>query len=100
MSGIVKKDATPQPVKVFVADDDALVRAAVRAILSTDKSMAIVGEASDGKEALAAVKKFQPQVLILDQNMPQSTGMSTLRELSPQQPNLKTLFLTVFLGPR
>ena len=101
MSGTLKNDATqPPPVKVFVADDDALVRGAVRAILSTDTRIVIVGEASDGKEALAAVKQLQPQVLILDQNMPQSTGMSTLRELAPTQPGLRTLFLTVFLGPR
>ncbi len=95
----IQKEAI-QPVRVFIADDDALVRTAVRAILSADKTISIIGEATDGKEALAAVKELRPQVLVLDQNMPQATGMSTLRELAASQQGLRTLFLTVFLGPR
>lgn len=96
----MKPNQNDPAIRVFIADDDVLVRAAVRAILASDSAMSVAGEAGDGMEVLTEVSRAKADVLLLDQNMPNATGMSTLRELAMSSPGLRTLFLAVFLGTR
>jgi len=86
-------------IRVVVADDDSLARAAINAILPSD-SYKILGEAADGAEALQMVKTLQPDILLLDMNMPNKAGLQTLRELSESSGGMRTIVLTVAIERR
>ena len=68
-------------IRVLLADDQPLVRAGVRALLERDGDIGVVSEASDGREALAELDRFRPDVLLLDLQMPAVDGLGVLREL-------------------
>lgn len=68
-------------IRVLLADDQPLVRAGVRALLERDGDIEVVSEASDGREALAELDRFRPDVLLLDLQMPAVDGLGVLREL-------------------
>jgi len=90
----------PNTIKVLVADDDPLVRAAVRTLIKSEKDMLLVGEAVNGEEALRQVDALHPDILLLDQNMPRATGIETLRRLSGSTAPIKSILLTVFMENR
>jgi DNA-binding NarL/FixJ family response regulator len=72
-------------IRVLLVDDDALVRAGLRMILSSSEEIAVVGEAADGSEAVAAVQAHRPDVVLMDIRMPQMDGIaatSLLRRLA------------------
>ena len=78
-------------VRVLLVDDDALVRAGLRMILSSSEEMEVVGEAADGADAVAAVRAHRPDVVLMDIRMPGMDGIaatSALRRLAapPQTP--------------
>ena len=68
-------------IRVLLADDQPLVRAGVRALLERDGDIEVMSEASDGREALAELDRFRPDVLLLDLQMPAVDGLGVLREL-------------------
>ena len=68
-------------IKVLVADDHAIVRAGLRALIKAERSMQLVGEASGGAEALELVTKLKPDVLVLDISMPDLDGIEVLGEI-------------------
>jgi DNA-binding NarL/FixJ family response regulator len=85
-----------QPVRVLLVDDDALVRAGLRMILGADSTIEVVGEASDGADAVAAVTAGEPHVVLMDIRMPQMDGITAtvaLRGL-PRPPHV--IVLTTF----
>jgi DNA-binding NarL/FixJ family response regulator len=83
-------------VRVLLVDDDALVRAGLRMILSTAEDLDLVGEADDGARAVAAVREHRPDVVLMDIRMPQMDGITAttaLRQLaSPPQVIVLTTF--------
>ncbi len=81
--------------KVLIADDHAIVRAGLRALLLEDGAFELVGEAAGGFEAIELIEKTIPDVLILDLSMPDLDGISVTRKIKPQFPNLKILILTL-----
>jgi len=85
-----------ETVRVLIADDDDLMRAGLRAVLSTDSAIELVGEASDGREAIEQVRALQPDVVLMDVRMPDVDGITATRELTATAPKTKVLMLTTF----
>jgi DNA-binding NarL/FixJ family response regulator len=83
-------------IGVFVADDQLLVRQGIRALLELDEELRVVGEASDGVEAIAQVPAVRPDVLLLDVRMPRKDGLQVLRELGEREALPPALILTTF----
>jgi DNA-binding NarL/FixJ family response regulator len=79
----------------MIADDHAIVRAGLRALIHAEAGMELVGEAAGGYEAIELVEKNQPDVLVLDLSMPDLDGISVTRSLKPKFPGLRILILTL-----
>jgi DNA-binding NarL/FixJ family response regulator len=80
---------------VLIADDHAIVRAGLRALLLEEAAFDLVGEAAGGYETIELVEKTNPDVLILDLSMPDLDGISVTRKIKLQFPGLKILILTL-----
>jgi len=83
-----------KPITVMLVDDHALVRSAVRQALTAD-DIVIVGEAATAEEALLVAPDLKPDVLLLDLNLPGTSGLRLLRELAPRLPGTKIVMLTI-----
>jgi DNA-binding NarL/FixJ family response regulator len=83
-------------IRVFIADDQLLIRQGIRTLLEMDGGISVVGEAADGIEATARVPALPVDVLLLDIRMPQKNGIDVLRELSAKGALPPTLILTTF----
>jgi DNA-binding NarL/FixJ family response regulator len=81
-------------IRVFIADDQALVRQGLRVLLELEPSLSVAGEASDGEETIARIAGAAADVLLLDIRMPRKSGLDVLRELGASLP--PTLVLTTF----
>lgn len=86
-------------LKVAIADDHALMRAAVRAALETADDFEVVGEAASGREVLALVERSAPDVLALDLVMPGMDGLACLDLLSERYPRLRVVILSAIDDP-
>ncbi len=81
--------------RVLIADDHAIVRAGLRAVLKGEPGMELVGEASGGEEALALVETLRPDILVLDLSMPDLDGIQVTRRVQSNAPSVRVLILTV-----
>jgi DNA-binding NarL/FixJ family response regulator len=86
-------------IRVVVADDHAIVRAGVRALLEGERDVVIVAEAADGREALEAVRRHAPDVLLIDLNMPGGSGVDTLTRLREIGLRTRALVLSMHGSP-
>jgi DNA-binding NarL/FixJ family response regulator len=80
---------------VLIADDHPLVRAGVRKVLEQQPLVTVVGEAGDGEEALKLLRELDPDLLVLDLNMPNRDGFAVLREARDAAPGVRILVLTM-----
>jgi len=83
------------PLRLFIADDHAVVRAGLRSLLEAHKGWEVCGEASDGREALEKAIKLKPDILILDIGMPLLNGVDVARRIHKALPNSEILILTM-----
>jgi DNA-binding NarL/FixJ family response regulator len=83
-------------VKVLLVDDDDLMRAGLRAVLSSDAEIEVVGEAGDGREAATAVRVRRPDVVLMDVRMPDLDGIAATREVLAAAPETRVVILTTF----
>ncbi len=86
-----------QPVRVLIADDQALVRAGFRMILESQPDIDVVGEARDGEEAVAAWQRLRPDVVLMDIRMPRTDGLDAARRILQNGPgDCRVVMLTTF----
>ena len=83
-------------VRVLIADDDDLMRAGLKAVLSSDDEIDVMGEASDGRTAIQQARAGKPDVVLMDVRMPDLDGISATRELLAVSPEIKVAILTTF----
>jgi DNA-binding NarL/FixJ family response regulator len=82
-------------IQVVLADDHALVRAGIRALLERIDKVEVVGEAGDGQQALKLIEQLEPDVVLLDLTMPGLSGFEVLKETSERFPNVNMIVLSV-----
>ena len=83
-------------IRVFLADDHAVVRKGLEALIATQSDMTVVGTAVDGEEAVQQVAALQPDVILLDLQMPRKTGLEAIQEIKTADPQARILILTSF----
>jgi NarL family two-component system response regulator LiaR len=84
------------PIRVLIVDDHKIVRKGLRALLSTEKDIQVVGEAEDGVAAISRVAALHPDVVLMDLVMPAMDGIEATRQITLQWPNVRVLVLTSF----
>jgi DNA-binding NarL/FixJ family response regulator len=87
---------TSRPVRVLIADDDDLMRAGLKAVLSSDPGIDVVAEAGDGRPAVARVREMHPDLVLMDVRMPDMDGIAATREVLAVAPQVKVVILTTF----
>lgn len=83
-------------IKILLADDQALFRDGLRILLSTQPDIDVVGEATNGEEALRLAAKLRPDIVLMDMRMPVLDGVETTRRLHDTQPDCRVIVLTTF----
>jgi NarL family two-component system response regulator LiaR len=83
-------------IRVFIADDHTVVREGLRALLGTEPEIEIVGEATNGMDAITGIRALHPDVILLDLVMPHKSGLDVIVEISQDNPQARILVLTSF----
>lgn len=83
-------------LRVLIVDDDDLMRAGLRAVLSSDEAVEVVGEAADGNAAVELTSALRPDVVLMDVRMPGMDGITATREIVAAEPATRILILTTF----
>lgn len=84
------------PVRVLLVDDDDLMRAGLRAVISSDATIQVVGEASGGRDAIRSVRALQPDLVLMDVRMPDLDGITATRDVLAASPQVRVVILTTF----
>ena len=93
----VREDRVPvtDRITVLLADDHALVRRGFRRLLEDDTELAVVGEASNGDEAIALAASLKPHVIVMDAAMPGTSGLAAIKVILAQRPAARILMLSM-----
>jgi NarL family two-component system response regulator YdfI len=83
-------------IRILVADDHLIIRQGLRLILETEKDFELIGEASDGAEALQLCAELHPDVILMDLRMPGMDGLTAIEKLRASQPEIAVVILTTF----
>ena len=84
-----------RPCRIILADDHTLVRQGIKKILEENPDLEVIGEAADGQEAVNLLKKLQPDLVILDIQMPRMNGLEAAKMIRERCPAIKILILTM-----
>lgn len=87
---------TKEKIKVVLADDHNIVRAGIRQLLESSKDIQVIAEAGDGEEAQALIQKHQPDIAVLDIQMPKASGIEVTRWVRLHLPKVGVLILTAY----
>ncbi|MFE7094150.1 response regulator [Streptomyces erythrochromogenes] len=87
---------TAEVIRVVIADDEPLIRAGIRMILTSAPDIEVVAEAANGREAVELARSHAPEVILLDIQMPVMDGLTALGELRRAAPEVRALILTTF----
>jgi len=85
-----------EDIRVLIADDHAIVREGQRTLIGTEPGMEVVGEAEDGRQAVALARSLRPDVILLDMVMPNMDGLEAIEEIVAEDPGAHILVLTSF----
>jgi DNA-binding NarL/FixJ family response regulator len=83
--------------RIVIAEDHTILRQGLKALLKSNDSLEVVGEAEDGLEAIRCVEKKNPDLLLLDLNMPRMDGISVIKEVKKRHPETKIIVLTMHM---
>jgi len=82
-------------IRIILAEDHAVMRRGLRLVLEEQKDFQVVGEASDGREAVTLVESLKPDVAVLDITMPNLNGIEAARQISAKQPGVSIVVLSM-----
>lgn len=88
-----------RPARVVIADDHELARAGLRAMLSAEPDIVVVGEARDGAEAIALCRGLGPDVVLMDVRMPVLDGLAATRAIKAELPTISVIIVTIYENP-
>lgn len=83
-------------IRILIVDDHSIVRKGIRALLTTERDLEVIGEVGNGMEAVAQAKTLRPDVILMDLVMPKMDGIEATRQITTQQPGARVLVLTSF----
>jgi DNA-binding NarL/FixJ family response regulator len=83
-------------IRILLADDEAIMRAGLRMLISEEPDMEVIGEAADGNEAVRLAERLQPDVVLMDARMPGLDGIGAAERIGAAQPGVRVLVLTTF----
>lgn len=83
-------------IRILIADDHAVVRRGLRSLIQTEKDFLVIGEASNGIEAVESTLRLKPDVVIMDLIMPEKSGAEAIAEIMAQAPETRIIILTTF----
>jgi len=83
-------------IRVLIADDHGIVRKGIRALLATETDIVVVGEAEDGRQAVAEAERLSPDIILMDLVMPEVDGIEAIRQIKSRQLEVRILVLTSF----
>ena len=86
-------------IRLLLVDDHAMMRQGLRSVLESHADIQIIGEASDGQEAIAMADTLRPAVVIMDINMPRLNGIEATAHIKAQHPDIRVIGLSVNAGP-
>lgn len=92
-------DKASSPARLLVADDHDLIRMAMRAMLTGEPDLTVVGEAQNGREALEMCRKLHPDLVLMDVRMPGMDGLAATRAIKKERPGVIVLMVTAFEDP-
>jgi DNA-binding NarL/FixJ family response regulator len=84
------------PIRVFIAEDHAIVRKGIRVLLTLEPDIEVVGEAGNGREAVSGIESTRPDVILMDLVMPEMDGIEAIQQVVARQPQARILVLTSF----
>jgi DNA-binding NarL/FixJ family response regulator len=93
-----KTDTSPTAIRVLTVDDHALIREGVAALIANQKDMRLVGEASNGREAIEQFRTHRPDVTLMDLQMPEMNGIDALIAIRSEFPEARIIVLTTYAG--
>ena len=85
-----------ETIRILIADDHAIVREGLRALIATEPGLELVAEAADGVEAVDKVRALEPDVILLDMMMPRKDGLGAIQDIVADSPEARILVLTSF----
>jgi DNA-binding NarL/FixJ family response regulator len=83
-------------IRILLVDDQTIIRRGLKALLKPEPSLEIVGEADNGRTAIALTESLEPDVILMDVRMPEMDGVAATQEISQRFPDVKILVLTTF----
>jgi two-component system NarL family response regulator len=84
------------PIRILLCDDHPMIRVALRSMISMEPNMTVVGEATNGSEALVVFQKYRPDVVLMDINMPMMNGLEAMVTILDEHPEARFILLTNF----
>ncbi len=95
----MKNEASSSPARLLIADDHALVREGMRAMLAREPNLEVVGEAENGREALELCRELGPDLILMDVRMPEMDGLAATKEIKGECPETSVLIITTHESP-
>ena len=87
-------------IQILLADDHKITRDGLRALLESQKNMTVIGEAEDGRKAVRLALELQPDVIVMDINMPELNGIEATRQIKTELPEAKIIALSMYSDKR